>query len=388
MRRYLIIAAVAGVAVVLGGGFFLFGNTSDNAGAEEDAALERRAPTVTAVRAERREISEEVHVSGTLVPREEILVGPEIDGLAVTEILVEEGDRVQKGQVLARLSRSAIEAEAAQAEAAVAQASAQIAEAEASILEMRQALERAETLIKSKTVSRAAYDQRLSAFQVAEARLNAAKHNLKVAEAQRDQVEVRLARTEIKAPEGGLVSRRTLKIGAIAAGADEPAFRIIEGGAVELQADVIDATLARLETGQAVLVSTTGSGEPLHGTIRLISPEVDSTTRLGRVRVGLPLDAKVTIGSFASGVVEVGRQTGVTVPISAITTTDGENKVQVIDNNKVVTRDVEIGLRSASRAEVTSGLKEGELIVARAGSFLRNGDAVTPVEANAAEASR
>ncbi len=388
MRRYLIIAAVAGVAVVLGGGFFLFGNTSDNAGAEEDAALERRAPTVTAVRAERREISEEVHVSGTLVPREEILVGPEIDGLAVTEILVEEGDRVQKGQVLARLSRSAIEAEAAQAEAAVAQASAQIAEAEASILEMRQALERAETLIKSKTVSRAAYDQRLSAFQVAEARLNAAKHNLKVAEAQRDQVEVRLARTEIKAPEGGLVSRRTLKIGAIAAGADEPAFRIIEGGAVELQADVIDATLARLQTGQAVRVSTTGSSTPLEGTIRLISPEVDSTTRLGRVRVALPLDAKVTIGSFASGVVEVGRQTGVTVPISAITSTDGEDKVQVIVDNKVITRDVEIGLRSASRAEVTSGLEENELIVARAGSFLRDGDAVTPIEANAAEASR
>ena len=340
------------------------------------------------MRAERREISEEVHVSGTLVPREEILVGPEIDGLAVTEILVEEGDRVQKGQVLARLSRSAIEAEAAQAEAAVAQARAQIAEAEANVLELGQALERAQTLVKSKTVSQAVYDQRLSASQVAEARLNAAKQNLKVAEAQRDQVQVRLARTEIKAPEAGIVSRRTLKIGAIAAGAGEPAFRIIEGGAVELQADVIDATLARLQTGQAVQVSTTGSDGPLHGTIRLISPEVDSTTRLGRVRVALPLDAKVTVGSFASGVVEVGRQTGVTVPISAITTTDGENKVQVVENSKVVTRDVEIGLRSASRAEVLSGLDEGELVVARAGSFLRDGDAVTPVEANAAEASR
>lgn len=388
MRRYLIIAAVAGVAVVLGGGFFLFGGTSDNAGAAQNAEIERRPPSVTVVRAQRREISEEVHVSGTLVPREEILVGPEIDGLAVTEILVEEGDRVEKGQVLARLSRSTIEAEAAQSEATVAQAGAQIAEAEANIIEMRQSLERAETLVKSKTVSRAAYDQRLSAFQIAEARLNAAKHNLKVAEAQRDQVQVRLARTEIKAPEGGIVSRRTLKIGAIAAGTGEPAFRIIEDGAVELQADVIDATLARFETGQAVRVGTTGSGEPLNGTIRLISPEVDSTTRLGRVRVALPLDAKVTIGSFASGVVEIGRQTGVTVPISAITATDGENKVQVIEGDKVVTRDVEIGLRSASRAEVTSGLQENELVVARAGSFLRDGDTVTPVETNAAEASR
>ena len=71
-----------------------------------------------------------------------------------------------------------------------------------------------------------------------------------------------------------------------------------------------------------------------------------------------------------------------------VTATDGENKVQVIDDNKVVTREVEIGLRSASRAEVTSGLTENELVVARAGSFLRDGDTVTPVEANVAEASR
>src|SRR5690606_34620762 len=114
--------------------------------------------------------SEEVHVSGTLVPREEILVAPEIEGLAVTEILVEEGDRVEKDQVLARLSRSAIEAESAQADAAIAQARAQIAEAEANVLENRQSLERAETLLKSKTVSRAVYDHRLAASRVANAR--------------------------------------------------------------------------------------------------------------------------------------------------------------------------------------------------------------------------
>jgi HlyD family secretion protein len=385
MRRWIIIGAAAAAALVAGS-WLLWGNSSDNADAATTA--ERRAPTVTVVRAVRREIAEEVHVSGTLVPREEVLVAPEIDGLAVTEILVEEGDRVEKGQVLAKLSRAAIDAEAAQADAAVAQARAQIAEMEANLVEMQQALDRTETLLKSKTVSKAAYDQRLAAFRIAQARLNAAKHNLTVAEAQKEQISVRQARTEIKAPEGGIISRRTLKLGAIASMTGEPAFRIIEGGAVELQADVVDATLARFETGQSAHVSTTGAEEPLHGTIRLISAEVDSTTRLGRVRVALPLDAKVTIGSFASGVVEIGRKTAVTVPISAITVTGGKSTVQVVVDNKIATREVEIGLRAPTRAEVKTGLAENELVVARAGSFLRDGDAVTPVEANDAEASR
>ena len=375
-RRILIIALVA-VLAVAGGSWLLLGGDADSAPAE----VERRAPTVTVARAERREIAQEVHVSGTLVAREEVLVAPEVDGLAVTEILVEEGDRVTAGQVLARLSRSAAEAENAQADASIAQARAQIAEAQASTVESQQALTRAEALVKTNTVSKAVYDQRLSAFQVSEARRKAAEENLKVAEAQKEQAALRLARTDIKAPKAGIVSRRNLRLGAIAAMAADPAFRIIEDGAIELQADVVDSTLATFRKGQNVHVTTAGASAPITGTIRLISPEVDATTRLGRVRIALPLDAEVAIGSFASGIVEIGRQTAVTVPLSAVTAEAGKNRVQVVADNKVSTREVEIGLRSPTRAEIKQGINENELVVARAGSFLRDGDAVTPVEA-------
>ncbi|BCJ90420.1 hemolysin secretion protein D [Terrihabitans soli] len=387
MRRSFIIAGIALAAVVLGGGWLVFGGSSDNADAAPQTA-EKRAPSVSVVRAARREISEEAHVSGTLVAREEVMVSPEVEGLAVTEILVEEGDRVEKGQVLARLSKSALDAEAAQAQASIAQAQAQIAEAEANVAESKLALERAETLVQSKTIAKAAYDQRLATSRVSEARQRAAEHNLKVAQAQSEQIAIRLARTEIKAPTGGVVSRRTIRLGAIASMAAEPSFRIIEAGAIELQADVVDSTLVRFQTGQSVRVTTAGLSTPLSGTIRLISSEVDPATRLGKLRVALPLDAKVTIGSFASGVVEVGRQTAVTVPISAITVSAGKSTVQVVIDNKIATREVTIGLRSATRAEIKSGLAENELVVSRAGSFLRDGDAVTPIETNEAEAAR
>src|SRR5690606_21243127 len=122
------------------------------------------------------------------------------------------------------------------------------------------------TLVQSKTIAKAAYDQRLATARVSEARLRAAEHNLKVAEAQSEQIAIRLARTEIKAPTSGIVSRRTLRIGAIASMAAEPAFRIIEGGQIELQAEVVDSTLARFQTGQTVRVTTAGTEAPLMGT--------------------------------------------------------------------------------------------------------------------------
>lgn len=387
MRR----AVIALVTVAIGagiGGWFVLSNTPEEADASTPTEAARRPPSVTVARAETREIAEEVHVSGSLVAREEVMVAPEVEGLAVTEILVEEGDHVEQGQALARLSRSAIDAEAAQASAAIAQSRASIAEAEATVLETKQALQRSETLRKSGTASAQQYDQALSASQVADARLNAAKENLKVAEAQRDQVEVRRARTEIKAPSAGIVKRRNLRLGAIASMAAEPAFRLIEDGDIELEAQVVDVTLARLKPQQIVRVTPAGSNDVIQGQIRLISPEIDATTRLGRVRVALPDSADVSVGSFASGLVEIGRHTALTVPTSAITVDEGKNFVQVVTDGKVRTQEVQLGLRAPTRVEVKNGLAEGDEVVARAGSFLRDGDAVTPVEPNVAEGVR
>jgi HlyD family secretion protein len=376
---YVVPSALAAICA----GFLLFAQAS--LAAPPDAAPPKRAPAVTVARVERRDISEEVHVSGTLVAREEILVTPEIDGLAVTEILAEEGDKVVKGQVLARLSRASLEAESAQAAATLAQSTAQIAEAQASVLETSQALQRSETLRKSGTSSAQQYDQALSAAQVAAARLNVAKETLKLGEAQKQLIDVRMARTEVRAPAAGIISRRTLRLGAIASMVADPAFRIIEDGAVELSAEVVDSTLARFKTGQNVRVLPAGFPEPLNGTIRLISAEVDPVTRLGRVRIALPVDAQPMLGAFASGVVEIGRHTALTLPISAVTFSGRNSSVQALDGNRVVTKAVTTGLRAPTRIEIVSGISESETVVARAGSFLRDGDLVTPIEPQAAQ---
>jgi HlyD family secretion protein len=354
-------------------------------------------PSVTVTSAKVSEIVQSVVVSGSMIARDEVLVAPEVDGLAIVEILAEEGDRVAAGQVLARLSRTTLEVQKAQndaqiarAEAAIAQSNAQIAEADANLIQANNAFDRTKALRDSGNASLETFDLRDAAARMARARVNSARQalaiataDLALAKAQGRDIEVRLARTEIKAPKAGIVSRRNAKLGATAAmAAAEPLFRIIEDGAVELEAEVAEVELPGLKLGQAVAVTPAGATTPLAGTIRLIAPEVDRQSRLGRIRVALAGNPPVAIGSFARGVIETGRKTVVTLPLSAITYSRSGATVQSVTDGKVTTKKVELGLAGGGRAEIASGITDGETVVARAGTFVRDGDIITPVATN------
>ncbi len=375
--------------------------------AAEPPVAETRPPTVTVVPAERGAITETVVVTGTLVPREEVMVSPQLDGLAVTEILAEEGDLVQAGQVLARLSRDVLDASLAQntaqiahAQAAAAQAQSGLAEAEANRAEADAALARARNLVGSGTTSRETFDQREAAAGTAAARIAAAEAaqrlaqaDLMLAEAQRQELLVRVARTEIRAPVAGRVSRRTARLGAVVGSAGEPLFRLIENDDVELDGDVPEAELARLRPGQPAVLHVTGHEADLAGRVRLVAPEVSRTTRLGRVRVALDGGAGgggpgLPIGGFARATVETARHEGVLVPLSAVLFGPDGPRVQVVANGVVETRPVRLGLRDEARTEVVKGLRVGEAVVAVSGSFVRGGDRVVSVPAQVAAAGR
>ena len=214
------------------------------ASARDEAAAALKplpAPAVSVVEATRRETVETVTVTGTLVPRDEILVTPEIDGYRVTEVLVEEGARVTKGQVLARLARDLIDRQIAQqdavvakAEAAVPQSQSSIEQAEAAETEARLSLDRAKTLISTGNTTAVVMETRTSALRQAEGRLAFARNGLAMARADlaqaravRDELSLRLARTEIRAPVDGIVCRRTARVGLAASAASEPLFRLI-----------------------------------------------------------------------------------------------------------------------------------------------------------------
>jgi len=352
---------------------------------------EPRPPSITVVPAIIGPIAETAVLTGTLVPREEVLVSPQIEGLAIMEILAEEGDSVAAGQVLARLSRDVLDASVAQnaaqiarADAAVAQARSSIAEAQATRVQVDLALARTRDLLSSGNVSRETYEQRQAAAQTAAARLDLSTNALRAAEAdrayadaQRRELMVRLARTELRAPVAGIVSRRIARLGAVVMGAGDPLFRIIQDGAIELEADVPEISLAKLRPHQPARVDTAGG--PRNGHVRLVSPEVNRTTRLGRVRVEVDGDGPLVIGSFARASVEVARREGVLAPLSAVLFQPDGAVVQVVKDGLVETRRVQVGLRAGSMAEILDGLRAGENVVSVSGTFIRDGDRVIAV---------
>ncbi len=387
--------------LALGWTAFATSASAETSAVPEAAAI---APAVTVVPAANREIVEQAVVTGTLVPRDEIMVAPEIEGYRITELLVEEGAQVARGQVLARLSREMIEtqeasnaAAIAKAEAAIVQARSQIVQAEAAQVEASLALERARSLVKTGNATAAALEQRVSTAQGADGRLAAARGGLQLAQAdlataraQGAEIALRRARTEIRAPEAGIVSRRTARVGATATATGEALFRLIARGEIELEGEVPETWMPRIKLGDPARLDLE-DGRSLRGRVRRIDPEVDRMTRLGKIRITLDHDPALRIGAFARGRVEVARRTGIAVPLSAVLYgADGSATVLVVPNDRVEARKVAFGLAADGFMEVRSGVAAGEAVVSRASSFLRHGDLVRPVRpaAQAAEAGQ
>jgi HlyD family secretion protein len=390
LRKLLIGAVVAACAFLLT--VTLVAQPSPNRGGQAHSE-DQVAASVTVVRVAPADFTETVLATGSLVAREEILVGPEVEGLRVTEVLADEGQRVKKGDVLAKLVADTLEAQVAQndaglarATAAIAQAKSSIVQADARLVESRNAYERAKPLRIAGHMAESAFDQREQAARTAEAQLLAAQDGLKVAEADKAQVEAqrrelmwRRGRTEVVEPDDGIISRRIARVGGFAAGSAEPMFRIVAKGEVELDAEVVETRLAGVREGQVARVEVTGLGT-IAGKVRLVSPEVDKSTRLGRVRIYLGDNPGLRVGAFARGTIETAKGAGLAVPASAVLySPDGSALVQVVREGRVETRRIKTGLAAASLIEVKEGLSEGDLVVARSGTFLRDGDAVRPI---------
>jgi HlyD family secretion protein len=403
MKRSFTFTAVAAGALAIAAytlGFVPAGTDKATLPAGKAAREAFLVPAVTVAPALAQVFVDTVLVTGTLVARQEILIAPEVEGLRVTDLAAEEGDRVRKGDLLARLEQETLTSQLAQnsastarAAAAIAQAQSQIVQAEARLAEAAANFERAQPLKKSGALSEAVFDQRQAAARTAEAQLAAARDGLKLAqaelglvEAQRRELTWRLSRTAITAPADGLITRRSARVGGVASAAGEPMFRLAAAAEVELEAEVPESEIERLRAGLKARVVLPG-GVEISGLVRIVSPEVDRTTRLGKARILLGSDPRLRVGSFGRGSVDVATSTGLSIPASAVVfATDGAH-VLVVKGDIVETRRIRTGLTSAEAIEVTQGLAEGDLVVAKAGTFLRTGDRVRPVRANAGKIS-
>jgi HlyD family secretion protein len=360
------------------------------AAADQPRAVE--PPAVTVVPATTREFVDRLFVSGTLVAREEAQVAARIDGLTIVELDAEDGDRVRQGQVLARLDRTQLDAMLAENDASTKRADAAIDQAQSMIVQSQAQLQfasddfdRARKLTGG-VMSVSTIEQRETAMKTAQAQLAAARNALGLAEAdrksrdaERQELLVRIDRTEVKAPVAGIVSRRSAKLGADASSTGEPLFRIVQDAAVDLEADVPEQSLARLAVGMPAELKLPGVEGAVAGRVRLVNQEVDKASRTGKVRIALEDVSHAHIGAFASGQVELTRRDGVGAPATAFEREGDAARLYVVSNGKVEQRQVKPGIVDGDSVEIVSGVTSGESVVARAAAFLRPGDRVRPV---------
>ncbi|MEQ1955365.1 efflux RND transporter periplasmic adaptor subunit [Mesorhizobium sp. CN2-181] len=366
------------------------------AAGETSSATTQAPPAIRVITAERKELVETLSVNGTIVPRDEAAAGTDLNGMIVTALNFDIGDHVKKGDVLAVLDRSMLDtqlaqmqATRAQGEASVAQMEAQIADARVGVKQADEALERARALQKKAVATQAQLDNADNAAASARAKLDSAVKalaattaQLAVIDAQIKGIQVQIDKTEVRAPADGLVLARAATMGGVVSPTTGPLFRMAIDAEFELEASVAETSLPRLAVGMKTEVSLPGIDHKIAGTIRRIAPEVDMKSRLGLIRIALPKDAPARAGSFARGEIELLRHDGVSVPISAVLYRGEAPLLQVVRDGRVATTPVQLGARASGNVEVVSGVGEGDEVVARAGTFVADGDMVTPVRAD------
>jgi len=335
------------------------------------AQVAKPALTVTLASVRQETLPLQLAANGSLAAWQESVIGAQVNGLRLTEVRVDVGDRVRKGERLALLQSDTVRAELAQAEGALGEARANLEEAQAQA-------NRARSLQAQGFFSSAQLTQSLAAEAAARARLQSAQAALTLQT-------VRLAQTEILAPDAGVISARSASLGSVVNAGSE-LFRLIRQGRLEWRAEVTASEIERIAIGAKVRV-TAASGAQLTGRVRMIAPALDPQTRNALVYVDLeaPLGS-ARAGMFARGEIFLGNNQAWTIPQTAVAVRDGFSYVYCLGpEQRVVQTKIQTGRRIGDRIEVTAGLDETARVVSSGAAFLNHGDLVRVVPASVGE---
>jgi HlyD family secretion protein len=363
-RRWWIIAIVIALLVAAGAWMLLKPKAEDDP-LKSSGAKSQQIPSISVAIPGRDTVRAIITGTGSLAARREMPIGVVGEGGLVTRVLVEPGDWVRAGQVLATVDRS-VQAETAQSLAAqvqVARADAQIAESE---------LKRAQQLVDRGFISKADVERRTATRDAANARVS-------VAQATLAETRARNQRLDIRAPAAGLVLARTVEPGQIVSNGQTVLFRVAMEGRMEMRAQLAEADLARVRNGTVAEVTPVGATEAVRGQVWQVSPIIDPQTRQGIARIALPYSASLRPGGFASARIIAGAAVAPELPESAVLSDTKGNFVYIVnDKDEVVRRDVRIGEVSDGGVSIASGLEGNERVVLTAGGFLNPGQKVKP----------
>lgn len=316
-------------------------------------------------------VADVVTGTGSIAARRDAPVGVQGEGGLVTDVLVEAGQFVSKGQVLARIDKAVAVQQAAAMAASIRSARADAALAQAE-------LDRAQRLVDKGFISKADIDRKTAARDGDLAKVA-------IAQAQYDEMQARLGRLDIRAPAGGLVLMRNLETGQVVGPASGALFRIAEGGTLEMRARVAEQDMARLRVGMPATVRPVGSTSDYQGKVWLVDPIIEVNTRQGIARIALPYSPGLRVGAFGAASISVGEAAQPVLPQSAVQVDAKGSYVYVVGNgDRVERRAIRVGSVSDQGVAIAAGLNGTERVVATAAAFLNPGEKVNPIMAKTA----
>jgi len=361
-RRMVIIAAIAIVALLVVAYAVSRGGKS---GAPAPTAGGGQIATVSVIVPGRSEVGRVVTASGPLAARRDQPVGIAGQGGRVVRVLVDAGAWVHAGQVLAVVDRSVQTQQAAQLAAQVDAAKAQAALAQSDY-------DRALALQGRGFISKAEIDAKKAARDAAFAQV-------KVAQAQLGATRAQIGQLNVVAPTSGLVLDRNVELGQIVSPGSGALFRIAEGGAMEMQAQLAQQDLAAVHVGMPATVTPVGAQSSIAGKVWQVAPVIDPQSRLGEVRIAIPYTPAVKPGGFAEAKITAGSTTAPLLPQSAVLSDEKGNYVYVVNGtNEVERRAIKVGTVDDNGVTIAEGLSGNEAVVLSAGPFLNPGQKVNP----------
>ncbi len=376
-----LIVVIIVLVIGLVGGFLLYSNhnktqSAQTAKSDKKDGTIKPSLSVSVVLPQTIRLPLTIAANGNVAAWQEASIGSESNGLRITDVRVNVGDSVRKGQILATYAAETIQADVAQSEANLLQTEALAAQDYANA-------ERALKLDAEGALSKQDISLYVTNAKAAKAKVEAAKATV-------NAQKIRLKFTTVLSPDDGIISARSATVGAVVNGGAE-LFRIIRQSRLEWRAEVTSNEINHVHIGDSAKIQSDG-GASVTGRVRMIAPTVDPLTRMALVYVDLPVmqsaSSPIKSGMYARGVLDTGTSNAITLPQASVVMRDGFNYIFALTpNNRVKQIKVQTGRSINDQTEITTSIPADSKIVVAGASFLNDGDLVRVISTQAINSS-
>jgi HlyD family secretion protein len=340
-------------------------------------AVGGRILTVDLAQARKDLVREELLLTGSLKPKEQVDITPKVTG-RVEKIHFHVGDLVKAGTLVAEIEDDELQQQVNRATASLGVARASLSQREAERDNARAELERARTLFDDRLLSKQDYDALKTSSAVINAQVDLAQAQKEQAEAELRELRIRLEQSSIYSPLTAYVSRRYVDEGAVVT-VSTPILQLVNIATMVTHGNVPERSIGKLRVGNEAIVMVDAIPEhPFNGRVSRISPVLDAATRSALIEIDIPNPrSELKAEMFARIRLDLGTQREATlIPREGLVYRGQQPGVYVVDGDRPVFRPIETGLTRAEDVEVLANLEPGTTIVGRGATMITEGDRI------------